>query len=79
MDAFRILIGHRTTDPINFNKQQLILYLTTQSNIISAVESGTITYTDAEAWLDNELTPFFAGATNRNIIYGNWIKYLHKL
>ncbi len=65
-------------NPILFSKEELILYFTTQSNIISAVECQLATYSAIEGWLDKELSVFF---TNREVTvyYGNWIKFLQKL
>ena len=62
---------------IAFNKKDLALYFTTQSNIISAVEKGDTTYQDAEHWLEEELSAFFDNEnTTRTIKYGNWIKFI---
>ncbi|MDB5281411.1 MAG: hypothetical protein JWO06_486 [Bacteroidota bacterium] len=70
----------RFKNPIVFNKKQLALYFTTQSNIISAVENGTTTYAAVEEWLDNELTPFFnSEEIIQTIYYGNWIKFIQRL
>lgn len=44
---------------IVLTKQQLALYFTTQSNIISPVEKNQITYEEVESWLSNELSSFF--------------------
>ena len=64
---------------VDFTKEELALYFTTQSNIISAVEKKLTTFEDAENWLLQELTPFFDGADSTRIInYGNWIKYIQK-
>ncbi len=67
-------------NPIRFNKKQLALYFTTQSNIIAAVESGQTTYEEVEDWLDNELSAFFeTDETIHTIYYGNWIKYIQRM
>ncbi len=68
------------TNPISFTKQELVLYFTTQSNIIAAIEQNNITYKEVESWLENELSNFFENDKTIQIIYfGNWIKYLQKL
>ncbi len=69
----------RFKNAIAFTKQQLILYFTTQSNIISAVEKKETTYEEVEHWLDKELSPFYRNEITRTINYGNWIKYIQRL
>lgn len=65
---------------VNFNKKQLSLYFTTQSNIIRAVETGETTYQEAESWLDQELAQFFDNdETSQTIYYANWIKFIQRL
>lgn len=66
-------------NPITFNKKQLALYFTTQSNIISTVEKGETTYEEVEKWLYNELSLFFDNdEIKQTINYGNWIKYIQR-
>ena len=58
----------------------VILYFTTQSNIIAAVEDGRVTYEEAEAWLRDELSFFFDKESDRRQInFGNWIRYIQRL
>lgn len=66
-------------NPILYTLDELILYLTTQSNITATVEQGIMSYEEVETWLHRELSPFFNGIEKRTINYGNWIKYLNKL
>ncbi|MFL5742420.1 MAG: class I SAM-dependent methyltransferase [Flavisolibacter sp.] len=76
---FRVLNEEKFKNSITFNKKQLALYFTTQSNIIAAVESKRATYEEVEAWLEHELSVFFDRDDSvHSIIYGNWIKYLQK-
>jgi ubiquinone/menaquinone biosynthesis C-methylase UbiE len=62
---------------IEFTKQTLILYFTTQSNITAAVENGKYSYEEIENWLDEQLTQFFT-IEKRKVNFGNWIKYIQK-
>ncbi|HEX5171333.1 MAG TPA: methyltransferase domain-containing protein [Cyclobacteriaceae bacterium] len=76
---FNFIAEERFKNAITFNKKQLTLYFTTQSNIIAAVEKNQITYEQAESWLDQELASFFDNDdSTRTINYGNWIKYLQR-
>jgi hypothetical protein len=69
----------RFKNAIVFNKKQLALYFTTQSNIISAVEKGETTYEQVESWLDKQLASFFDNDdTDQTIYYGNWIKFIQR-
>jgi len=70
----------RFRNHVEMTREQLILYFTTQSNIISAVENGETTYDQAESWLREQLFPFFGqGVESRRFYYGNWIKYIRRL
>lgn len=76
---FEFITEEKFKNPIAFNKKQLALYFTTQSNVISAVEQEWMTYDGVDAWLDKELTAFFENDdTTHTIFYGNWIKYLQR-
>lgn len=76
---FNFVTEEKFKNAILFNKKQLALYFTTQSNIISAVEKGETTYEQVESWLDKELNSFFKDDdTEQTIYYGNWIKYIQR-
>lgn len=76
---FNFVTEERFKNPITFNKKQLALYFTTQSNIIAAVEKNLTTYEQVESWLYQELAPFFdTDDTVQTINYGNWIKYIQR-
>lgn len=63
---------------VQMTKDELILYLTTQSNITAMVQSEQMSYVEIEIWLHQELNPFFMHSQKKNIQFGNWIKYLSK-
>jgi len=63
---------------VSFTKQQLKLYFTTQSNIISAVEHQLTNYQEVEQWLDDELSVYFQKSSIQTIYFGNWIYYIQK-
>jgi ubiquinone/menaquinone biosynthesis C-methylase UbiE len=76
---FNFVKEERFKNAVSFNKKQLALYFTTQSNIISAVERHETTYEEVENWLDKELTSFFDNdQATQTINYGNWVKYIQK-
>lgn len=77
---FNLVNEERFTNAISFNKKQLALYFTTQSNIIAAVEHKGTTYEQAENWLSRELDSFFENdKTIKTINYGNWIKFIQQM
>jgi hypothetical protein len=41
--------------------RKLTAYLLTQTNVISAVESGTTPIEEAASWIEAGVTPFFGG------------------
>ena len=76
---FNLVTEEKFKNEIVFNKKQLALYFTTQSNIIAAVEENRATYEEVDNWLEQELSSFFNNDETTQIInYGNWIKYLQK-
>lgn len=77
---FNFVTEEKFNNTITFNKKQLVLYFTTQSNIIAAVEKNETTYKKAENWLDQELASFFENDDiTQTINYGNWIKYIQRV
>ena len=77
---FNFVTEEKFKNPVVFNKKQLALYFTTQSNIIAAVEKNETTYEQVENWLDMELSSFFDNdKTIQTINYGNWIKFIQRV
>jgi ubiquinone/menaquinone biosynthesis C-methylase UbiE len=76
---FDFITEERFENSIIFNKKQLVLYFTTQSNIIAAVDKNPTTYSQVENWLSEELASFFDNDDVTQIInYGNWIKFIQR-
>ena len=77
---FTLVNEERFKNTVSFNKKQLALYFTTQSNIIAAVESKQTTYEEVEDFLNKELSGFFENDdVIKTINYGNWIRYIRKI
>ncbi|MBL7712133.1 MAG: methyltransferase domain-containing protein [Chitinophagaceae bacterium] len=74
---FAFLGEQQLGNDVTFSLDQLVLYLTTQSNITAQVEQGVITYNEAETWLYQQLRPFFV-AGERKLHFGGWTKFLKK-
>ncbi len=77
--GFMFIKEEKFKNQVEFTKEQLILYFTTQSNITAAVENKVSTYEEIENWLGKELAPFFGNEKKRALNFGNWIKYLQKI
>jgi ubiquinone/menaquinone biosynthesis C-methylase UbiE len=76
---FILITEEKFKNPITFNKKQLALYFTTQSNILSVVEKGETTFEEVEKWLYDELSIFYDNdEMNQTINFGNWIKFIQR-
>jgi len=62
---------------VHFRPEELIDYLTTQSNVIAAVEKGSESLESVRAWLLSEVRPLFTTQTG-TFIFGGAIDYVHK-
>jgi ubiquinone/menaquinone biosynthesis C-methylase UbiE len=78
LNNFRIIGQEKYTNAVEFSKEDLIAYFTTQSNITNAIENGLYNYQEIEAWLDQELSPFYDEQDLRTVYFGNTIMYLQK-
>ncbi|MGH7163837.1 MAG: class I SAM-dependent methyltransferase, partial [Planctomycetota bacterium] len=56
--------------------EQLVLYLVSQSNVLSAVESGRATQEGAAAELRAGLLPLFAGRASARLVYAGELDLL---
>ncbi len=65
------------TNDVMFSVEQLASYLTTQSNVIAAVEQGTQSIEDVYNWLTLQLAPLFSAPT-ATFPFGGSIWYLQK-
>ncbi len=78
--GFELINEERFENEIEYKKEELILYFTTQSNISLAVENGGGNYQGVENWLGKELDKFYDEPNvNKTLVYGNWVKYLKKI
>ncbi|MBK8485205.1 MAG: class I SAM-dependent methyltransferase [Saprospiraceae bacterium] len=77
---FNFFKEEKFSNAVSFTKNELVLYFTTQSNIISKVENNETNYRDTEIWLNGELNAFFMNENDtKTFLFGNWIKYLQKI
>jgi SAM-dependent methyltransferase len=75
--GFTFAARERYTNKITFSPELLTAYLTTQSNIIAAVEQGSEQLDEVYRWLVSEVAPLFP-AEEATFMFGGYIWYLHK-
>jgi SAM-dependent methyltransferase len=62
---------------VDFSLDELVGYLTSQSNVIAQIESGHETLDEIQQWLSNTLLPWLRTG-RRSFFFGGWIWYLSK-
>jgi hypothetical protein len=65
------------TNVVDFSLNELVGYLTSQSNVIARIESGQETLDEIRQWLSDTLLPLFS-VERKSFLFGGWIWYLHK-
>jgi hypothetical protein len=75
--GFRFANSQRYSNDVAFSKENLVHYLTTQSNIIAAVAEGEWSLESVCDWLYASLDPFFRGQ-EAAFEFGGAIWYLQK-
>jgi len=76
--GFEIVKDDKFENVVSFNKEGLISYLITQSNVISNVELGEYTLNEVKNWLGEELAIHFEKIETRNFIFGNHLMFLKR-
>jgi SAM-dependent methyltransferase len=76
--GFRLMPGHNYTNEVEFSVEELARYLTTQTNVIAAVEQGTESLEEVYSWLIEACVPFFP-KPRCTFLFGGSIDYLHKV
>lgn len=77
-EGFDFVSTEDFTNDIRFSVEELACYLSTQSNMIAAVEGGHETIEEALEWLVSELQPLFGGEP-REFNFAGSIWYLRKV
>ena len=76
--GFQLVKDEKYTNVVYFNRQQLIDYLLTQTNVIAAIDRGESTLDGARAYLTTEISPFFTLAEQQAFDFGGPITYLRR-
>ena len=68
-EGFRRLLAERFEHSIAFTPEALVHFVTSQSNVIAAVEGGGLEIGDARRWLEEGVRPFFAGRGSARFVF----------
>ena len=77
--GFQVLAQEKYANLVFFDREQLVDYLLTQTNVIAAIERGEATLDDARAYLITEVSPFFPSPEPQAFDFGGPITYLRKI
>lgn len=78
--GFRRVHFEQFDNRLAMNRQQLIAFFISQSNITAAIEKAQTDLGAVIHWLEEELEPFFQHATHsQQALFGNFIVYLQNL
>ena len=61
--GFVFIEEDRYENEVSFTSEELVAYLTTQTNVVAAVEVGRESFESANQWLLEQVRPFFAKAS----------------
>jgi len=76
--GFRLLAQDSYANVVVFDREGLVDYLLTQTNVIAAIERGESTLDDARAYLTAEVSPYFPSPEPQAFDFGGPITYLRK-
>jgi ubiquinone/menaquinone biosynthesis C-methylase UbiE len=80
--GFRVISSEYLQQVIPFSASELASYLTTQSNVVAAVDQGREVLEEVDRWLQDELAGLFesrachAGETKCGFSFGGYVSYL---
>lgn len=77
--GFRLLGRDSYANVVAFNREQLVDYLLTQTNVIVAIQGGDWTLNDARTYLTDEVSPYFPSFVPQAFDFGGPITYLRKI
>ena len=77
--GFQLVNSEKYTNIVFFDREQLVEYLLTQTNIIAAIQRGEWTLDDARACLTAEVSPYFPSPEPQAFDFGGPITYLRRV
>ena len=76
--GFELLKQDRYTNVVYFDREQLVDYLLTQTNVIAAIERVEWSQSDVRTYLTAEVSPFFTSPEPQAFDFGGPIIYLRR-
>jgi len=77
MAGFQLVQEDSYENDIRFTPEQLAAYLTTQTNVVAAIEQGQVSLESAHDWLLSQIQPYFSG-TAATFVFNTRAWYLKK-
>lgn len=77
--GFQLLAQDSYGNVVVFDREHLVDYLLTQTNVIAAIQRGELTLDNARAFLTAEVSPFFMSSDQQAFDFGGPITYLRKI
>lgn len=78
-EGFREVASERYENEVSFTQDELVLYLTTQSNVIATVELGEDSLHGATDWLAEQTQTLFEASATRQFVFSGPILCLRRL
>ncbi|MCY3957391.1 MAG: class I SAM-dependent methyltransferase [Chloroflexi bacterium] len=77
--GFHLLAQEKYASVVFFDREQLVDYLLTQTNVLAAIQGGDWTLNDARTYLTDEVSPYVPSSEPQAFDFGGPIAYLRKI
>lgn len=77
--GFRLLAQESYANVVAFDREELVDYLLTQTNVLAAIQGGDWTLNDARTYLTDEVSPYVPSSEPQAFDFGGPIAYLRKI
>lgn len=75
--GFKLICEDAYENDVSFTPEELVAYLSTQTNVVAALEEGRESLESAQDWLLDQVRPFFDNS-NGTFVFGTRAWYLKK-
>ncbi len=75
--SFALIMEDSYENEISFTLEELVAYLTTQTNVVAAIDQGHESLESVKEWLHDQVRPFFVDA-RATFVFGTRAWYLKK-
>lgn len=77
-EGFRLAERQDYENFVGFTVEELVDYLVTQTNVVTAVEGGSESLTDVKTWLDMQIRPMYERRARETFMFRGPIWYLQR-